>query len=348
MGDYLFHLEVSLNKCSLSVVAGFSQKEGCSNSLRYNCVVKIVVAGAKGLVGAAIASEIQRSGADVVQLSRNEVDLENEEATIAFISEIRPQVIIDAAAKVGGVHANDQFPVDFFCQNIRIQNNLMNAAHLAGVERFVFLGSSCIYPRNAPQPIKEEYLFSGVLESTNSAYAMAKLSGIELIKSYRKQFGHSWISLIPASVYGPGDNFNVLESHVIPALIRKIDTAKKNGINEITLWGDGSALREFLFVSDLAKAISLCIEKYDSDLPLNVGTGQEVSIKELASLISEIMDYRGTILWDSTKPNGTPRKVLDVGRLKDSGWAPKVSLRDGLVKTIGWYWENLDKGVIRL
>jgi GDP-L-fucose synthase len=324
------------------------KKEDYPNSLRYNPVVKIVVAGAKGMVGSAIASEIHQSGADVVQLSRNEVDLENEEATLAFISELRPQVIIDAAAKVGGVHANDQFPVDFFRENIRIQNNLMNAAHLVGVERFIFLGSSCIYPRNTSQPIKEEYLFSGPLESTNSAYAMAKLAGIELIKSYRKQFGHRWISLIPASVYGPGDNFNVLQSHVIPALIRKIDSAKKNGINEITLWGDGSALREFLFVSDLAKAINLCIEKYDSDMPLNVGTGQEISIKELSSLISEIIGYQGAILWDSNKPNGTPRKVLDIGRLKDSGWAPNVSLHDGLVKTIGWYRDNLDKGVIRL
>jgi GDP-L-fucose synthase len=310
--------------------------------------MRTIVAGAKGMVGSAISSELKRSGVEIIRLSRDEVDLENEDATVEYFSKLKPQVIIDAAAKVGGVLANDRFPVEFFRQNIKIQNNLMNAAYLAGVNRFIFLGSSCIYPRNAPQPIKEEHLLSGPLESTNSAYAMAKLAGIELIKSYRKQFGLNWISLIPANVYGPGDNFSVFQSHVIPALIRKIDTAKKNGINEITLWGDGSPLREFLFVSDLAKAVTLCIEKYDSDLPLNVGTGQEISIKDLASFISEIIGYRGQILWDSDKPIGTPRKVLDISRLQGFGWAPKVSLQDGLAQTIEWYVSNLDKGVIRL
>lgn len=316
--------------------------------LRYNLVVKILVAGAKGMVGSAIASELTRSGAEVVSLSRDNVDLESEKATVEFLSNLRPKVVIDAAAKVGGVLANDQYPVDFFRRNIQIQNNLMHAAHLVGVERFIFLGSSCIYPRNSPQPIKEEYLLSGPLESTNSAYAMAKLAGIELLKSYRKQFGFNWISLIPASIYGPGDNFSVLQSHVIPALIRNFDAAKKSGVDEITLWGDGSPLREFLYVTDLAKAVTVCMEKYNSDVPLNVGTGEEVSIKDLARIISEQIGYRGKILWDRSKPIGTPRKVLDTTILETYGWVPEVSLYDGLTQTIEWYQTNLKRGAIRL
>jgi GDP-L-fucose synthase len=310
--------------------------------------VKILVAGAKGMVGSAVVSELEQRGADIVKLSRNEVDLENEKATVEFIADSKVEVIVDAAAKVGGVLSNKQYPVDFLWRNIQIQNNLMKAAHLAGVKRLIFLGCSCIYPRDSVQPIKEEYLLSGPLEPTSSAFSVAKIAGIEMVNSYRKQFGLNWISLIPANVFGPGDNFDILQSHVVPALIGKFDSAKRNGTKKVILWGDGSPMREFLYVSDLASAIIFCLENYNSDTPINIGTGAEISIKDLANCISEQIGFEGKIEWDSRRPMGTPRKILDSSKLTTLGWSPKVSLQEGLAKTIEWHSANEKKWGIGL
>jgi GDP-L-fucose synthase len=216
----------------------------------------------------------------------------------------------------------------------------MDAAHEAGVKNFVFLGSSCIYPKNSNQPIKEEYIMTGELESTNSAYAIAKIAGLELIKSYRKQFGHSWISIMPTNLYGPNDNYDLENSHVFPALIRKFVEAKKSSASSVTLWGTGTPKREFLHVDDLAKAILICLEKYDSDQHINVGSGEDLSIKELAMKVSNAAGFTGELIWDSTKPDGTPRKVLDVTKIKSLGWKPSISLDEGIIQTIQWYQEN--------
>jgi GDP-L-fucose synthase len=248
--------------------------------------------------------------------------------------------VIDAAAIVGGIGANNSFPVDFLSKNLQIQNNLMDASHEANVERFVFLGSSCIYPRACPQPIKEEYLLNGPLEVTNSAYAIAKIAGIELIKSYRKQFKRRWISLMPTNMYGPRDNFDLNTSHVLPALINRFVTAERTGAANVTLWGTGVAKREFLHSRDLASAVLLATEKYDSDLHVNIGTGEDLTIMELAQLIGTSVGFRGQTLWDSTKPDGTPRKVMDVSRLKAMGWSPTISLEDGIKETIQWFEAN--------
>ena len=248
--------------------------------------------------------------------------------------------MIDAAAIVGGIGANNSHPVDFLSKNLQIQNNLMDASHAADVERFIFLGSSCIYPRACPQPIKEEYLLTGPLEVTNSAYAVAKIAGIELIKSYRKQFNRRWISLMPTNMYGPRDNFDLSTSHVLPALINRFVTAKRTGAADVTLWGTGAPRREFLHSRDLASAVLLATEKYDSDLHLNIGTGEDLTIMELAHLIGALAGYQGQTLWDSTKPDGTPRKVMDVSRLKAMGWSPTISLEDGIKETIQWFESN--------
>lgn len=310
--------------------------------------MKVLVAGAKGMVGSGIAAAFESQGFSVIRTFREELDLEDLERTLEYVADVKPTVIVNAAAKVGGVLANSTFPVDFLVKNIQIQNNLIQAAQLADVSRFVFLGSSCIYPRNSPQPIKEEYLLTGSLESTNSAYSIAKIAGIELVKSYRQQFGKNWISLMPTNIFGPGDNFNLEQSHVIPALIRKFVSAKEEGLGELRLWGDGSPLREFLYVSDLARAVVLATNIYDSDLPLNIGTGYEISIKQLAIEIASQVGFEGEISWDVTKPNGTPRKVLDIQRLTDLGWKPEVSLSDGIRETIRWYQSNLSTGGVRL
>jgi GDP-L-fucose synthase len=276
------------------------------------------------------------------------VNLFDKQATSDFILKTKPTVIIDAAARVGGIAANNQQPVEFLTENLLIQNNLMQAAHKAEVPKFVFLGSSCIYPRDAAQPIKEEYLMTGPLEKTNSAYAIAKISGIELINSYRKEFGHKWISLMPTNLYGPHDNFDLETSHVFPALIRKFTEAANDNRSSVTLWGSGNPRREFLHVDDLAAAIETCLENYDSELHLNVGTGEDLTIKELAALISELSGFKGEILWDTSRSDGTPRKVLDVSRIQKLGWSPKISLRNGIQSTIDWYKKNLEIGLVRI
>ncbi len=306
--------------------------------------MKILVAGSTGLVGSAILDKFKKDGHNVVGINSKVVDLLDREATFSFLNDSKPDVIVDAAAKVGGIGANNKYPVEFLSENLRIQNNLMDAAHEAKVERFIFLGSSCIYPKNAQQPIKEEYLLTGPLEETNSAYAIAKIAGIEAIKSFRRQYGHKWISLMPTNMYGPGDNFDQETGHVLPALINKFVSAKESGNPSVTLWGTGSPKREFLFSSDLADAVSIALEKYDEDLHLNVGTGEDLSIRDLASLISNEVGYSGEIIWDHAKPDGTPRKVLDVSRMKSLGWRPKIDLKEGIRKTIE-YFRNV-KGMV--
>ena len=300
----------------------------------------IVVAGHTGLVGSAIFKALEDRGESVIGINSKVVDLLDRKATFDFIHDHRPELIIDAAAIVGGIAANNKFRVEFLSKNLQIQNNLMDASHDSNVERFVFLGSSCIYPRQCPQPIKEEYLMTGPLETTNSAYAVAKIAGIELIKSYRKQYSRRWISLMPTNMYGPRDNYDLETGHVFPALINRYVTARRNGSSEVTLWGTGSAMREFMHSSDLASAVLIASEKYDSDLHLNIGTGVDLTIKDLALRISKFSNFKGETKWDSSKPDGTPRKVLDVSRLKALGWEPKISLDQGIQETIQYFEAN--------
>ena len=300
----------------------------------------IVIAGSTGLVGSAITRALIGRGQSVIGINRKVVDLLDRKVTFEFISAAKPDLVIDAAAIVGGIGANNNFPVDFLSKNIQMQSNLMDAAHAANVERFVFLGSSCIYPRDCAQPIKEEYLMTGPLEQTNSAYAVAKIAGIELIRSYRKQFNRKWISLMPTNMYGPNDNFDLESSHVLPALINRFVTATKNGDRSVTLWGTGSPMREFLHVDDLATATLLAVEKYDDGAHLNVGTGEDRPIADLASMIARLSGFTGNIEWDTSKPDGTPRKVLDVTKMKNLGWAPAISLEAGIASTVEWFKDN--------
>jgi GDP-L-fucose synthase len=300
----------------------------------------ILVAGATGLAGSAIYRELLKSGEKVVGISSKDVDLLDRRATFEFVINLKPKIVIDAAAKVGGISANNSFPVEFLSENIQIQTNIMNASHSAGVEKFVFLASSCVYPKNCPQPIKEEYVLTGPLEHTNSAYAMAKLSGIELIKSYRRQFGNKWISVMPTNLYGPNDNFDLESSHVFPALIRKFIDVKNSGAKSVTLWGSGKPRREYLHVDDLAKAIVVCLEKYDSDQPINIGTGLDLTINDLAKKIAKTVGFDGEVNWDTSREDGTPQKVLDIKKISDLGWKPSISLDEGINLTVEWYLNN--------
>lgn len=307
----------------------------------------IIVAGATGLVGSAIVKTFESKGQSVVGIDRSVVNLLDTVATEDFIVTTKPSLIVDAAAIVGGISANNAHPVKFLADNLMIQGNLMRAAHKAGVPDFVFLGSSCSYPRDCAQPIKEEYLMTGPLETTNSAYAVAKIAGIEMINAYRKEYGTKWISLMPTNLYGPRDNFDLNNSHVLPAFIRRFIEAVESGAKKVTLWGSGAALREFLHVDDLASAVVLASEKYDSSMPLNIGSGNSLSIKELAQKVAHAAGFRGEIEWDSTKPDGTPRKTLDISRIKALGWKPAIALDEGIASTIDWYKEANSNGVIR-
>ena len=300
----------------------------------------ILVAGATGLAGSAIVRELTRIGRPVVGISSKDVDLLDRNATFNFLNKLKPNAVIDAAAKVGGISANNTYPVEFLSENIRIQTNLIDAAHSANVEKFVFLASSCVYPKSCPQPIKEEYVLTGALESTNSAYAIAKLAGIELIKAYRKEFGRRWISVMPTNLYGPNDNFDLESSHVFPALIRKFIEAKKSSVSSVDLWGTGKPRREFLHVDDLAKAIIVCLDEYDSDQQINIGTGIDLTIAELAKKIAENIGFSGRINWDVTKEDGTPQKVLDIQKITNLGWKPTINLDQGIKLTVEWYLEN--------
>jgi GDP-L-fucose synthase len=307
----------------------------------------VIVAGATGLAGSAIVKAFESQGQDVIGINRSVVDLMDSKATEDFIARSKPSLIVDAAAKVGGIGANNSYPVEFLSDNIAIQGNLMRASHKANVPNFVFLGSSCIYPRDCAQPIKEEYLMTGPLEATNSAYAVAKIAGIEMVNSYRKEYGTKWISLMPTNLYGPRDNFDLAASHVLPAFIRRFVEAAESGAEKVTLWGSGAPLREFLHVDDLAKAVVLAAEEYDSSMHLNVGTGEDLSIKDLAQKVANAAGFTGQIEWDASKPDGTPRKVLDVSRMKALGWNPTITLDEGIASTIAWYKEANARGEVR-
>ena len=300
----------------------------------------ILVAGGTGLAGSAIVRELARVNKKVIGISSKDVNLLDRAKTFSYIKDLKPNVIIDAAAKVGGVGSNNAYPVEFLSQNLQIQTNLMDAAHEVKVEKFVFLGSSCIYPRNCAQPIKEDYLLTGELEQTNSAYAIAKIAGIELIKSYRKEYGYSWISVMPTNLYGPNDSFDLENSHVLPALIRKFVEAKRNNSPEVVLWGSGNPLREFLHVDDLAKAILVCLEKYDDSQQINIGSGDEISIRDLGQKIANLTGFTGKVVWDANRPDGTPRKVLDSTKINKLGWKAAITLDQGMAATVEWYQEN--------
>ena len=289
------------------------------------------------MVGSALARHFRELGHEVLGKSSRDLDFTDRIATIQELKNEKPDALIIAAAKVGGIGANSAFPVDFLSLNLQIQTNLIDAAHLADVERLLFLGSSCIYPKFAPQPIQEESLLTGLLEPTNEPYAIAKIAGIKLINAYRKQYGRKWISAMPTNLYGPGDNFDFETSHVLPALIAKFHDAKYRKMNSVTLWGDGTPLREFLHVHDLAKACEILMKKYDDDSPINIGSGQEISIHELAKIIAKTVGYVGKIQFDQSKPNGTPRKALQNNRISRLGWKPEINLPDGISTTYEWY-----------
>lgn len=304
---------------------------------------RIYVAGHHGLVGSAIVRRLQSEGyTNLLTRSRSELDLTCRAAVDTFFAQEQPEYVFLAAAKVGGILANDTYPADFIRDNLQIQVNVIDAAHRYGVKKLLFLGSSCIYPKFAPQPIKEEYLLTGALEPTNEAYAIAKIAGIEMCQAYHRQYGDHFISVMPTNLYGPGDNFDPLTSHVLPALIRKFHEAKIQDRPEVEIWGTGTPRREFLHVDDLADACVFLMERYDDPSIVNIGTGEDLSIAELAELVADVVGYRGRVAYDTSKPDGTPRKLLDVSKLKALGWAPKIELRDGIAGVYRWYLENLD------
>jgi len=299
---------------------------------------RVYVAGHRGMVGSAIWRALESGRySDLVGWSSAEVDLTDRDASMDAVTSSRPDVVVVAAAKVGGIMANSTYPVEFLTDNLRIQNNLFEAAHAAGVERLLFLGSSCIYPKLAPQPIPEAALLTGPLESTNDAYAIAKISGIIGVQSYRREYGRRWISAMPTNLYGPGDNYDLQTAHVLPALIRRFHEARESGAESVTLWGTGSPRREFLHVDDLAAACLRLLDVYDEGEHINVGVGDDVTIADLAALIADIVGYPGSIGWDSSKPDGTPRKLLDVTRVKSIGWQPAIGLREGIAATYASY-----------
>ena len=300
--------------------------------------MKIYVAGHLGLVGSAIVRAIEKQGKHSwFGQSRMQLDLLDRKAVFAYLEQEKPDAVIIAAAKVGGILSNNTYPVEYLSENLQIETNLIDGAHAAGIERLLFLGSSCVYPKLAQQPIKEEYLLTGELEKTNEAYALAKISGLKLVQAYRKQYGHNWISAMPTNMYGPGDNFDLENSHVLPAMIRKFHDAKTRKDSSVLLWGSGSPKREFLHSDDLGRACLFLLENYNDDIAINVGAGQDVSIQDLAELIKETVGFQGEVTWDDTKPDGTPRKLLDVSRIKALGWAPTISLEDGIRSTYEWY-----------
>jgi GDP-L-fucose synthase len=299
---------------------------------------RIFVAGHRGLVGSALVRALEFRGySAILTAPREALDLTDYAAVRCFLDMERPACVIDAAAKVGGIHANDTYPADFIRDNLLIQTNLIDCAWRAGVAKFVFLGSSCIYPKLAPQPLKEEYLLTGPLEPTNEWYAVAKIAGIKMCQAYRRQYGFDAISLMPTNLYGPGDNFDLHNSHVLPALIRKFHEAKTSGAPSVTLWGTGEPRREFLHVNDLAEAAVFLMENYSEEGIVNVGTGEDISIRMLAERVREAVDYSGEMVFDTTKPDGTPRKLLDVSRLHALGWKARIPLVEGIRATYAWF-----------
>jgi GDP-L-fucose synthase len=301
----------------------------------------VFVAGHRGLVGSAVVRHLeQKSGVELLIRTRNELDLRDRTAVEHFLKESKPEAVVIAAAKVGGIQANNQYPVEFLLENLEVQNSLIAGSFLAGVQKVLFLGSSCIYPRLAPQPISEDSLLTGPLEKTNEPYALAKIAGIKLCQSYARQYGANFISAMPTNIYGPNDNFDLQNSHVLAALLRKAHEARISGQPTMVVWGTGTPRREFLHSDDLADAIEFLLEHYDSPEIVNVGCGQDVTIRELAELVCDVVGFTGTLEFDKTKPDGTPRKLLDVTRLTKLGWQPKISLREGIKSTYEWFLKN--------
>lgn len=298
---------------------------------------RVLVAGANGMVGSAIVRNLKSKGYYVNEATRDRVDFTDQEETKEFFEKTKPEYVFVAAAKVGGIMANKTYGGDFLYQNLMIQNNIIHYSMVNDVKKLLFLGSSCIYPKFATQPITEDQLMTGPLEPTNDAYAIAKIAGIKLCQAYQEQYGFNAISLMPTNLYGPNDNFDLETSHVLPALIRKFHEAKESNSPYVECWGDGSAMREFLHVDDLAEACFRCMVSYDSSDIINIGTGEDLTIKELTELISIIVGYMGEIKWDNSKPNGTPRKVLNVDKIKSLGWSPKIGIRQGIYETYEWY-----------
>lgn len=305
--------------------------------------MRIYVAGHRGLVGSAIVRAIDSGNSHTwIGKTHAELDLLDRQAVFAYLKEAKPDAVIIAAAKVGGIVSNKTYPVEFLSQNLQIETNLLDACHAADIVRVLFLGSSCIYPKFAEQPIKEEYLLTGPLEPTNEAYALAKIAGLKLVQAYRSEYGRNWISAMPTNIYGPGDNFDLENSHVLPALIRKFHEAKVNGKSEVQLWGTGSPRREFIHSDDLASACLFLLENYDEEIALNVGSGVDIPISELATLVAKVVGFVGEVSWDTTKPDGTPRKLLDVSIISDLGWKPIVPLALGIAQTYEWFTCHLE------
>lgn len=306
-----------------------------------NLDAKIYVAGHRGLVGSAIVRNLEAKGyKNIIYRTHKELDLTNQEAVRRFFEEEKPEYVFLAAAKVGGIHANNTYPADFIYDNLMIQNNVIKAAHDFEVKKLLFLGSTCIYPKMAPQPIKEEYLLTGSLEETNEAYAVAKIAGLEMCKFFKRQYGDNFISCMPTNLYGPNDNFDLKNSHVLPALIRKFHEAKVNNSEVVEVWGTGTPLREFLYVDDMADACVFLMENYDGEQHVNIGTGEEVSIRELAETVKEVVGFEGELVFNTDMPDGTPRKLTTVDKLHGLGWKHKVSLDKGIRLAYNWFLEN--------
>ena len=302
---------------------------------------KIYVAGHGGLVGSAVVRLLSARGfTNLISRSRMELDLRQEGAVRDFFAAEKPAIVVLAAARVGGIKANMDAPVEFLIENLQIQNNVIRAAHESGVGKLVFLGSSCIYPKFAPQPIPESALLTGPLEPTNETYAIAKIAGIKLCQAFAREYGANFISVMPTNLYGPRDNFDLETSHALPALLRKAHAAKISGAGEMIVWGTGTPRREFLHVEDLAEAVLFLLENYNSTEIINVGCGEDISIRELAELVSDVVGFRGELKWDRSKPDGTPRKLLDISKIRELGWHPKISLRDGVARFYEWFLDN--------
>lgn len=305
--------------------------------------IKIYIAGHKGMVGSAIWRTLSAKGySNLLGVSSSQLDLRNQQAVQDFIRLEQPDVIIDAAARVGGILANNDYPYPFIMENLQIQNNLIDTALQSGVEKFIFLGSSCIYPKLAPQPLKEDYLLTGVLEPTNEWYAIAKITGVKACQAIRKQFGKDYVSLMPTNLYGTHDNFDLNTSHVLPAMMRKFHEAKLNNHAPVTLWGSGTPMREFLFVDDMAAAVVFALENKLPDYLYNIGTGEDLTIQQLAETIQKITGHQGAIIWDSSKPDGTPRKLMDISKMHELGWKHQVQLEEGIQLTYDWFVEHAD------
>ena len=308
-----------------------------------NKETKIYIAGHRGMVGSAIWRALEKKGySNLIGKTSAELDLRNQQAVTDFYTKEQPEIVIDAAAKVGGILANNDYPYQFLMDNMNIQNNLIDGALKSGIEKFIFLGSSCIYPKLAPQPLKEEYLLTDSLEPTNQWYAIAKITGVKACETIRKQFGKDYVSLMPTNLYGSFDNFDLQSSHVLPAMLRKFHEATINNHSDVTLWGSGTPMREFLFVDDMAEAVVFALENNLPEYLYNIGTGKDITIKQLAETIQKVTGHQGDILWDPSKPDGTPRKLMDVSKVKELGWQYATELEGGIKKTYQWYVENID------